>query len=76
MESKELYNTIQSIFQPTEQPHFPDISRLLTPFGNVGDNEKPRFIYDGTEQIPFKERLTAYQEIFIHEFLIYSNIKN
>lgn len=73
METEDIHKTIQSIFQPTEQPHFPDVSRLLTPFTSIGDIEKPRFLYDGTEEIPFKERHPEYQEIFINEFL--SNAK-
>ena len=64
---------MQGIFQPTEQPHFLDVSRLLTPFTNIGGIEGLRLIYDGTEKIPFKKRHPIYQEIFVDEFLIYSN---
>ena len=69
METEEIYKTIPAIFQPAEQSHFPDISRLVTPFANVSEIERCLFIYDGTEEIPFEERLPVYQEIFIHEFL-------
>ncbi len=75
METKEIYKTIQNIFQPTEQPHFPDISRLLTPFANIGEIEKPLFLYEGTEEIPFSERHPEYQKIFINEFLTISKIQ-
>ena len=69
METEEIYKTIQGIFQPTETHQFPDISRLLTPFTEISEIEKPRFLYDGTEEIPFNERLPEYQEILINEFL-------
>jgi hypothetical protein len=69
METKDIHKTIQSIFQPFEQPQFPDLSTLLTPFKNLNENGKPQFLYGGTEVIPFKERLPEFQEIFIHEFL-------
>ena len=69
METKDMHKTIQSIFQPSEQPQFPDVSKLLTHFRNLSENERPQFLYDGSEEIPFNERLPEFQEIFIHEFL-------
>jgi len=36
MEAKNRYKTIQGIFQTVEQPYFPDISQLLTPFEDLG----------------------------------------
>ncbi|MFX1567324.1 MAG: hypothetical protein ACFFCV_03045 [Promethearchaeota archaeon] len=74
METEKLYKTMHGIFQPTEQPHFIDVSKLLTPFTNIGGIERQPLIYDGIEKIPFNERHPTYQEIFVDEFLTYSNI--
>ncbi len=69
MEIKDIYKTIQDIFLPIEQPHFPDISRLLISFEDLGQTKKNRLIYFGDEKISFKERLPEYQEILINESL-------
>ncbi|MEJ2293318.1 MAG: hypothetical protein P8Y23_00940 [Candidatus Lokiarchaeota archaeon] len=42
------------------------VSKLVTPFPN---EHKIEFIYDGTEDIPFKKRDPFYQSILIEEFI-------
>lgn len=69
MEAKDIYKTIQDIFQTVEQSHFPDVSQFLTSFADLGESKKPGFIYFGDEKMCFKERLPEYQEILINEFL-------
>ncbi|MFX0026756.1 MAG: hypothetical protein ACFE8M_10095 [Candidatus Hermodarchaeota archaeon] len=47
----------------------PDISHLIIPFSEFFKNEVDYFIYDGTEQIPFKEKDPEFIEIMKKEFL-------
>ena len=42
------------------------VSELITTFSN---NHKIEYIYDGSENIPFKERHPLYQSILIEEFI-------
>jgi hypothetical protein len=42
------------------------VSELVTPFPN---NHKSDYIYDGSENIPFKEREPLYQSILLEEFV-------
>jgi hypothetical protein len=74
MESEEICKIMHAIFQPTEQPRFPEMSQILTPFSELSENKETRYIYVGSEKIPFKERLPEYQEILIHEFLMNGTI--
>jgi hypothetical protein len=45
------------------------VSKLVTPFPSDHGIE---FIYDGTEDIPFKERHPLYQKILVKEFVLSS----
>jgi len=42
------------------------LSKAFLPFSKGSTND---YIYDGTEQIPFKERYPLYQSILIEEFI-------
>jgi len=44
------------------------ISEITIPFS---DKHKDEFIYDGTEDIPFKDRDPQYQSILVKEFITY-----
>jgi len=45
-----------------------DISQLIIPFSKVFRAYKPRDIYSGNENIPFKEREPEFQLILRQEF--------
>ncbi|MFX1269127.1 MAG: hypothetical protein ACFFAK_14300 [Promethearchaeota archaeon] len=47
----------------------PDISHLVVPFSEFFKNKIDYFIYNGTEQIPFKEKDPEFIEIMRKEFL-------
>jgi len=47
----------------------PDISHLIIPFSEFFKNKNDYFIYNGTEQIPFKEKDPEFIEIMENEFL-------
>lgn len=50
-----------------EENLYPDISGAVMPFSDVKKFEE--YIYNGDEEIPFKERHPEYQQIFKEEFL-------
>jgi len=70
MTTEDIYKIIQEIFKTMESPIIPDISNAFIPFSNIPNKTNCKYIYDGFEKIPFKERLQEYQEIFICEFPI------
>ena len=45
-----------------------DISQLVIPFSKMFKSYKPRDVYSGNENIPFKERETEFKMIFRQEF--------
>lgn len=47
----------------------PDISHLIIPFSEFFKNESDYIVYNGTEQIPFKEKDPEFIEIMKKEFL-------
>ena len=46
-----------------------DISEAVIPFSKVFESHKPKDIYSGDENIPFKERVKMYKIIFEKEFI-------
>ena len=49
-----------------------DISQLVIPFSKVFKSYKPKDIYSGNENIPFKEREPEYKMLLRQEFSIIS----
>ncbi|MFX1391058.1 MAG: hypothetical protein ACFE9Z_13420 [Promethearchaeota archaeon] len=45
-----------------------NIADIVIPFSKVGENKKSLDIYNGSEKIPFNERVPAYKDIFKNEF--------
>ena len=45
-----------------------DLSQLVIPFSKMFKSYKPRDVYSGNENIPFKERETEFKMIFRQEF--------
>ncbi len=70
MTSEDIYKIVQEIFKTMESPIITDISDAFIPFSNIPNDTNCRYIYDGYEKIPFKERHQEYQEILIYEFSI------
>ena len=48
-----------------------DISQLVIPFSKVFKSYKTKYIYSGSEKIPFKERDPEYRMILRQEFSNY-----
>jgi len=48
---------------------FPNISHLIIPFSEFFKSKNDYFIYNGTEQIPFKEKDPEFIDIMKSEFL-------
>ena len=59
----------REIMDQFEKDFYPDISAAVISFTNIGIKDESKYIYDGHEKIPFNERDSTYQEIFINEFL-------
>ncbi|MHA2038912.1 MAG: hypothetical protein ACW98X_20965 [Promethearchaeota archaeon] len=68
MAVEEKYAFFIDIIEQFEDEFYPDISEAVVPFTNFGNTEEKKYIYEGHEKIPFKERDPTYQKIFIHEF--------
>ena len=47
----------------------PDISHLIIPFSEFFKNKSDYIVYNGTEQIPFKEKDPEFIELMKKEFL-------
>ncbi len=47
-----------------------DISELVIPFSKAFKSNKPRDVYSGNENIPFKERETEFKVILRREFTV------
>jgi len=45
-----------------------DYSKIVTPFSKIFKSYKPKDIYSGNENIPFKERDSEFKLILRHEF--------
>ena len=48
-----------------------DISQLVIPFSKAFKSNKPRDVYSGNENIPFKEKEPEFQMILRQEFSLY-----
>jgi len=42
---------------------------IIIPFSDFGISKNPSYIYNGNEDINFKERHPVYQKLFLDEFL-------
>ena len=70
MAADNIYKIVQEIFESSELPERrTDVSRAFVPFSLVSTNKESKYIYIGSEKMPFKERDPNYQKIFIYEFL-------
>ena len=69
MAADNIYKIVQEIFESSELPIRTDVSRAFVPFSKVSTNKESKYIYIGSEKMPFKERDPNYQKIFIYEFL-------
>ncbi|MFX1567326.1 MAG: hypothetical protein ACFFCV_03055 [Promethearchaeota archaeon] len=45
-----------------------NVSNLIIPFSIIFNKDTPLDIYSGKEKIPFKEKVSEFQEILISEF--------
>ena len=68
---RDIDKIFQERFEPTDQQLILDYSRGFIPFSNISESTKSKYIYIGTENIPFNERHPKYQALFIQEFLTY-----
>ncbi|MBY8986530.1 MAG: hypothetical protein KGD65_15775 [Candidatus Lokiarchaeota archaeon] len=59
----------REIIDQFKKDFYPDISAAVISFKNIGIKDESKYIYDGHEKIPFNERHSTYQEIFINKFL-------
>ena len=57
------------IIEQFEDDFYPDISEAVVSFSDLGNKVECEYIYHGHERIPFNERHSTYQKIFIREFL-------
>ena len=64
-----IYKIVQEIFETSELPNKPEISKAFIPFSRISTNMETVYIYKGFEKIPFKERHPEYQLIFCNEFM-------
>lgn len=48
---------------------FINLNTIIIPFSQFGNTTKPSYLYDGLEEISFKERHFLYQKIFLNEFV-------
>ena len=64
-----IYKIVQEIFETSELPNKPEISKAFIPFSRISTNMETVYIYKGFEKIPFKERHPEYQHIFCNEFM-------
>jgi len=69
MAVEKIYKIVQEIFETSELPTKPEISKAFIPFSNISTNMETVYIYKGCEKIPFKERDPEYQLIFCNEFM-------
>lgn len=46
-----------------------NVSRLIIPFSSLFKPYKPKDVYSGNENIPFKKRETEFKMIFRQEFM-------
>jgi hypothetical protein len=67
MMTEEVLKIYQKSIERLDDILVPDISGALMPFEET--NQFEEYIYNGDEKIPFKERLSDYQQIFKDEFL-------
>ena len=56
-------------FEPTDQKLILGYSKAFIPFSKADEFFNSEYIYNGNEEIPFKERHPEYQKLFIYEFL-------
>ena len=64
-----IYKIVQDIFETSELPTKPEISKAFIPFSRISTNMETVYIYKGLEKITFKERHPEYQLIFCNEFM-------
>ena len=43
--------------------------KIIIPFSELGKSESSSYIYDGNEELTFKERHPAYQKLLLDEFI-------
>lgn len=66
MSSKTLENKSEEIIESETTPEPIRLKKFVIPFSEFGTSQ--RFIYLGSEKIPFRERHPIYQEILKNEF--------
>jgi hypothetical protein len=69
---EQLYNEIVNASHEISYDNYPenniDYSRIVIPFSQIFKSYKPRDIYSGNENIPFKERDVEFKMILGNEF--------
>ncbi len=51
------------------EDHSSDLKDIIIPFSEFGTSKKPKYLYNGLEEIPFKKRHPDYQKILLNEFV-------
>ena len=54
----------------TYREDFINFDDIIIPFSDFGISKNPSYIYNGNEDIHFKERHPVYQKLFLDEFLV------
>ena len=52
----------------TYKEDFSNFDAIIIPFSDFGISKNPSYIYNGDEDINFKERHLIYQKLFLDEF--------
>jgi len=66
VEKKEPIFPIYDIYRED----FINFDDIIIPFSDFGISKNPSYIYNGNEDINFKERHPVYQKLFLDEFLV------
>ena len=44
------------------------LKNIIIPFSEFGTSKKPKYVYNGKEELPFKERHPLFKQILLNEF--------
>ncbi|MFX1365881.1 MAG: hypothetical protein ACFFCE_17360 [Promethearchaeota archaeon] len=69
-----LLNLIEKKIQSTTKNDlfekvFINLKKIIIPFSQIGNSKKPSYLYNGLEEIAFKERNITYKKILLNEFV-------
>lgn len=56
------------IYEPYEEESV-NFNTIIIPFSEFGNSEKPSYLYNGKEEIPFNERHPKFKKILLNEFI-------